>query len=174
MTPLELAPRILAGTPRWVWAVLLLLVVLGGRRLRPRRTHLAAAAIAPTAFFIWSLLGAVAATRVAGAGSVASVWAGAVAFGVLTVRIHRGPRPVRLEGGVFNFPATAVPLLLYMVIIWTRYALGVWAVLDPSLAPALGLIAVSISAATAGRFVADFTPLLRETLAGARAQRLQA
>ena len=63
MTPLELAPRVLAGTPPWVWAVLGLLIFLGVRRLRPKRTRLGVAALAPAAFVIWSLSGVAALAR---------------------------------------------------------------------------------------------------------------
>lgn len=168
MSPLELAPRILAGTPPWVWAVLLLLVVLGARRLKPKRTRLATAALAPAAFVVWSLSGALALARAGSPGLAPAVWVGALGAGALTVLIHRGPRPAHLGGGLFAFPATAAPLLLYLAVFWARYALGVWAALEPALAFELGLIAVAISAATAGRFLADFAPLLRTALSPAR------
>lgn len=168
MSGAELAPRILAGTPPWVWAVLLLLVFLGVRRLRPRRTRLAVAALAPAAFLIWSLSGVLALARSGSAALVLMVWAAALAAGWLTVLVHRGPRPAHMGGGVFDFPATLTPLLLYMAVFWTRYVLGVWAVLEPVRAHELGLVAVAISAATAGRFVADFLPLLRTVLSPAR------
>lgn len=173
MTPLELAPRVLAGTPPWVWAVLGLLIFLGVRRLRPKRTRLAVAALAPAAFVIWSLSGVAALARSGPTGLVLGVWAAALAAGALTFLLHRGPRPAHLGGGVFAFQASVTPLLLYMTVFWARYALGVWAVLEPARAFELGLVATAISAATAGRFLADFAPLLRAALSGARAPLLE-
>lgn len=164
MSAVELAPRILAGTPLWVWAVLLLLVALGARRLRPKRTHLLVAALAPTAFTVWSLSGVAGATRLGPASLVIGVWAAALVVGALTVKLHRGPSIEHLGGGVFAFPATAVPLLQYLTVFAIRYALGVAAALDPASAFAYGFAGVAVSAATAGRFIADFTLLLRQLL----------
>jgi hypothetical protein len=161
MSPIELVPRILAGTPPWVWAVLALLVFLGTRRLKPKRTHLAVAAIAPVAFTIWSLTAVLAAARAGSAGLVIGVWAAALAGGALTALVHRGPRPTHEGAGVFLFRASAVPLLIYLSVFIARYGLGVWSALEPDRARTLGLIAIAISAATAGRFIADFLPLVR-------------
>jgi hypothetical protein len=41
---------ILMHTPLYVWVLFALLIFLGARRLKPRRTHLALAALAPWAF----------------------------------------------------------------------------------------------------------------------------
>ena len=161
MSPMELASRILAGTPPWVWAVLGLLIVLGVRRLRPRRTHLAIAALAPTAFTLWSLTAVAAAARVGSTALVLGVWAAALAAGACTVLVHRGPRPEPQGGGVFLFAGSVVPLLIYLFVFLARYVLGVWSALEPDLARPLSLVAIAISAATAGRFIADLLPLLR-------------
>jgi hypothetical protein len=161
MSLIELVPRILAGTPPWVWAVLALLVFLGGRRLKPRRTHLAVAAIAPVAFTIWSLTGVLAAAQAGSAGVVIGVWGAALAAGVLTILVHRGPKPTHEGAGVFLFRASVIPLLVYLSVFLARYGLGVWSALEPDRARTLGLAAIAISAATAGRFIADFLPLVK-------------
>ena len=163
MTAIDYVPRVLANTPPWVWGVLVLLVVLGVRRLKPRRTHLALAALAPLAFIVWSLTGTAIAAR-GSAGLVAAVWAGALVLGALTVFVHRGRRPMPLGGATFLFPATATPLGLYMLVFWARYGLAVWSAFQPALALELTLAAIAISAATAGRFAADFVPLLRAAI----------
>jgi hypothetical protein len=62
---------------------------------------------------------------------------------------------------VFLFAGSIVPLAIYLAVFTARYALGVWSALEPELAPTLTLMAIAISAATAGRFVADFLPLVR-------------
>jgi hypothetical protein len=45
--PMKTASIIIAHTPVYVWLILALLMFLGVRRLKPRRTHLALAALAP-------------------------------------------------------------------------------------------------------------------------------
>ncbi len=165
MSFVELAPRVLQGTPPWVWVVLALLVFLGVRRLKARRVHLAVAAIAPVAFTVWSLTGVMAASRIGTPLAVIGVWTAAFAAGALTAFVHRTPRPMHLGGGVFLFPASVVPLLLYLSVFAVRYGLGVAAALRPEAAFPLGLAAVAVSSATAGRFTADILPRIREALA---------
>lgn len=162
MTLADYVPIVLGRTPIWVWVVLALLITLGIRRLKPRRTRLVVAAIAPVAFAIWSLMGVYAAARSGSAATVLAVWAVSGALGAMSALVHRGPRPAHLGGGVFLFCGTVAPLLIYMGVFWTRYGLAVWAGFQPELAVPLTLAAVAISAATAGRFLADFAPLLLE------------
>lgn len=88
MTVADYVPRVLGNTPPWVWGVLMLLVVLGVRRLKPRRTHLLVAALAPTAFTAWSLTGVLAAAQGVSTALVAAVWASALILGGLTVFVH--------------------------------------------------------------------------------------
>lgn len=164
MTIADYVPLVIKGTPPWVWAVLVLLIVLGVRRLKPRRTHLGVTVIAPVAFMLWSLTGVAAAMRLGDGGLVIGIWAAALALGMLSAFIFKRRRPAYLGGGVFLFAASAVPLLIYMIVFWTRYGLGVWAAFEPALSFRLTLAAVAISAATAGRFAADFAPLFREVL----------
>lgn len=152
---------ILAGTPPWVWAVLALLVFLGWRRLKPRRTRLEVAAIAPAAFLIWSLAAAAGLAGAAGIGLTAGVWAAAFALGAASFRLRIGERPSQLPDGRFLFPATPVPLIVYAGIFILRYALGIAAPFHPDLTTELGLVGLAVSALTAGRFVADFLVLLR-------------
>lgn len=52
---MDIAHRILSGTPTFVWFILAGLLMLGVRRLSPRRTHIAVAAAAPIDFTAWRL-----------------------------------------------------------------------------------------------------------------------
>ncbi len=158
---MELAGRVVSGTPAWVWAVLVLLIVLGWRRLKPRRTRLALAALAPTAFLLWSLTTAAGLGDAAGIREVWGVWVAAFAAGAASAPIRLGPRPTPLPDGAFLFPGTPFPLIVYAGVFTARYTLGVTAAFRPDLANALGLAGLAISAVTAGRFAADLALLLR-------------
>lgn len=119
------------------------------------------AAIAPLAFTVWSLSSVLAASRQGSAALLVGVWAAALLLGALTVFAHRDPRPTPQGGGVFLFAGTVAPLLIYLSVFAARYGLAVWAGFQPALALQLTLAAVAISAAAAGRFIADLAPLLR-------------
>ena len=155
---------IIIHTPLYVWLVLGLLLFMGIRRLKPRRTHLALAALAPAIFFTWSATAA--ALIYFGGDNQAPVVAWAIAFlaGALSSPIRTVPRPVHVHGWIFQYSATRLPLTLYMLLFATRYGLGIWAGFVPAMADTLGLTALALSAFTAGRTLADFVPPLATAL----------
>ncbi|PSJ41921.1 hypothetical protein [Allosphingosinicella deserti] len=151
---------ILTHTPLYVWVLLVLLLFLGARRLKERRTHLALAALAPASFFVWSV--ATAALLFFGGDKAAASIAWPLAFlgGALSGPIRTVPRPSHVHGWVFHYAATRLPLTVYLLLWSTRYGLGIWAGFVPAMAGTLGLVALALSAFTAGRTFADFLPLL--------------
>ena len=167
---MDLLRIILAHTPIYVWAVLVLLLVMGIRRLRPRRTHLAKAALAPAGFFLWSLVTAAMMFVHLHAWTVVVCWGIAFAAGASSGPIRTVPRPAHVEGWVFVYSATWQPLAFYMLLFATRYGLGIWAGFVPSMADTLGLVGLSLSAFTAGRTVADFIPPLMTAFTSTKAR----
>ena len=158
---LDLLRRIVAGTPPYVWLILALLLAIGVRRLKPRRTPLAVAAAAPIGFTAWTSA-TIAGTLAAGdGGTVVAITLAAAAVGFLSGPFRLVARPVHLGGGIFAFPATYVPLVCYMLIFWTRYPLEVLAHVRPWQAATFASVGSALSALTAGRTIADFLPLAR-------------
>lgn len=157
---METGRIIVTHTPVYVWVLLALLLFLGVRRLKPRRTHLALAALAPMGFFSWSVI--TAGLLFSGGDKGIAVFAWGVAFlaGALSGPIRTVPRPAHVHGWVFQYAATTLPLTLYMLLWATRYGLGIWAGFVPAMADTLGLAGLTLSALTAGRTVADFIPPL--------------
>ena len=119
---MDTAHIIVAHTPLYVWGVLALLLFLGGRRLKPRRTHLALAALAPAGFFVWSV--ATAASLFFGGDKGAAIVAWSLAFlgGALSGPIRTVPRPSHVHGWIFQYAATRQPLTLYLLLWSTRYS----------------------------------------------------
>ncbi len=152
------------NTPWWVYAVLAFLLVLGVRRLKPRRNPLVVAALAPGGFLVWSAVAAIALARAEPALLVAATRGTGFVLGALSAPVRLVPRPVPVARGVFLFAPSLVPLAAYMLIFWTRYGLEVWAAFVPRLDTELAFAGLTISALTAGRTVGDFLPLVRQTL----------
>jgi hypothetical protein len=150
----------LAHTPVYVWAVLALLVVLGVRRLRPRQTHLAKAALAPAGFFIWSMATAALMFGRLDAWAVVACWGIPFAAGAASGRVRTVARPKHVSGWVFIYSASLQPLAFYMLLFAARYGLGIWAGFVPSAADVSALLGLSLSAFTAGRTLGDFIPPL--------------
>jgi hypothetical protein len=155
---MDTARIIVTHTPLYVWVLFLLLLFLGARRLRPRRTHLALAALAPMGFFTWSVLAASLVFAEGDKGAAVAAWSAAFMAGALSGPVRTVPRPAHVHGWIFQYAATALPLTLYMLLWATRYGLGIWAGFVPAMADNLGLAALAHSALTAGRTLADFFP----------------
>jgi hypothetical protein len=161
---METARIIATHTPVYVWLVLALLLFLGVRRLKPRRTHLVLAALAPVGFFTWSVLAAGSLFFGGNEGTAVIAWGFAFLIGALSGPIRTVPRPKHIHGWVFDYSATALPLTLYILLWATRYGLGIWAGFVPTMSDTLGLAGLTLSALTAGRTLADFIPPLATAL----------
>lgn len=147
-------------TPMWVWLCLALLLFLGVRRLKPRRTHLAVAALAPVGFILLSVT--TAAPFIFNGDELAPVllWGAAIVGGACTVRLRSVERPVHVGGWFFDFAPSLAPMAIYLLLFSMHYGLEIWAGFDPSVSASLALLRLVLSAATAGRTAADFIGLL--------------
>jgi hypothetical protein len=148
---------ILTHTPLYVWGILALLLFIGIRRLKPRRTHLAVAALAPAGFIAWSVATAIL-LFLGGNQAAAMAWPVAFLAGAASGPIRTVPRPKHVHGWLFDYSATRLPLILYLLLFVTRYGLGIWAGFVPAMAPTLALAGLALSAFTAGRTCSDFLP----------------
>lgn len=166
---METTRIIMLHTPTYVWVFLVLLLFLGVRRLKERRTHLALAALAPMGFFTWSAFAAGLLFFSGETGTALIAWPVAFWAGALSGPIRTVPWPTHVNGWVFAYAPTALPLILYLLIWATRYGLGIWAGFEPAMAENLGLLGLTLSALTAGRTAADFIPPLATALRARRA-----
>ena len=125
--------QILLHTPKWVFAVFVLLAWLGGRQLVANRIGLNRVLVMPVAMAGLSFWGVV---SVSGE-SAGALLGWAMAALLLMVLVLRRPLPAttRYDAAArqFEVAGTAVPLMLMMGIFLTKYVVGVSLALHPEL-----------------------------------------
>jgi len=123
---------ILAGTPPWVWAILALIVVLGGRAMRPSTVAPLRVAVLPAISTIIALSILAFSTRLAVAAPafLCGAVAGGAAGAFWANRLAIEPRP---DQGVIAMPGTAFWLVFGLGFFLTRYVLTVHLVLHREL-----------------------------------------
>jgi hypothetical protein len=149
---LAYASNILGGTPLWVWALFLYLMIQGARRLRPRVVDARRLAIVPFIFIAWGLSGL--ASRPFDAGTIALCWiAGAVFGGILGPLT--GPKLLAADRTrtLAHLPGSKAPLIRNIVIFGSHYALNVAAAILPAMAGGLLRADIAVSGASAGYFI---------------------
>jgi hypothetical protein len=168
--------QILIHTPLWVFALFLLLLWLGMRRMWTGRERLSRVTLLPLAMVGLSLYGVASAF---GDSSLALAgWAAGVP--VLAAIVLRRPLPagVRYDPASrrFTVPGSVVPLALMMGIFFTKYVVGVKLALDPALAHQAGfaLAVGTLYGAFSGTFAARAVRLWRLALQSERAAALSA
>ena len=159
---------VLLHTPAYVWLLLATAITLGARRLKPRRRHLAIAAIAPALFLVWGLVTAVSIEAHPRAVVAVSAWC--FTLGAASTALRAAPRPQWVRGWIFDFAPTRLPMLAYLCLFCAHYGIGIWAGFAPQLSGPLSLARLSLSALTAGRTCADFLPLLLQGLSASRSR----
>ena len=148
---------IVTGAPAWVYVLLVVLILLGARRLRTREMPVIVAMIAPAAFLAWSIAGVIVFAAQAGAGIAVGAWFAGAAVGALTAVLLPEPRGQRLRGGTVCFSGSWVPLILYVGVFVVRFACGAWAAIKPEQAVIATTIGVAVSAAMTTRLVVGVT-----------------
>ena len=156
---IDILAGVLAHTPAYVWLLLAAALMLGARRLKPRRTHLAVAALPPALFMALGLW--FAASIEAHFVYVAAIWGTSFTLGAATSPLRLVPRPKPVSGLLFDFAPSAVPITAYLCIFSAQYGLGIWSGLVPELSDRLSLVALGVSGLTAGRTIADLLLILR-------------
>jgi len=169
--------QIILHTPKWVFAVFVLLVWLGARQLLSGSVSLAkvtAMPIAMTALSVFGVLSAFGDSLGALLG-----WAAAAAALIALVLQRPLPATTRYDAAAreFHVAGSAVPLMLMMGIFFTKYVVGVALAMHPELRQQAGFaIAIPVLyGAFSGIFAARAVRLWRlaiatdDMAAGARA-----
>lgn len=119
---IDMVGIVVVHTPTYVWLLLGAAVMLGARRLKPRRRHLAIAALPPALFIAIGLW--FAASVEAPFLHVAVIWTSSFGLGAATSRLRLVPRPKRVRGLLFDFPPSPIPIMAYLCIFSVHYGLG--------------------------------------------------
>lgn len=127
-----------------MYALLVVLIVLGLRRLRTREVPVGVALLPTIAFAVWTLIGSGRFAATAGGVVAAIAVAGGCALGGVSAIVAPEPRATRLPGGRLRQPASWIPLALYLVVFGVRFASGAWAAIRPDQA----LLAIAVGVAT--------------------------
>jgi uncharacterized membrane protein len=170
---LMIVRQILAGTPLWVWGLLAGLVVLGVAQARARQIGLVRASIVPVAMGGLSLLSIV---SVFGASpAVLGSWLAAGLVLALLVMLQGAPAGTRYDAATrrFDLPGSWVPLVLFLAIFATRYAVSVSFAMHPGLKADAGfaLAVAALYGVFTGLFAGRAARLVRLALRPATASR---
>lgn len=126
----EFIRQVLKGTPVWVWAILIALVVLGVKQLRPRVVSRYSVLIAPVAFLLVGLMAA-------GRGPMAfSAWAATLlATAAFTFFVWQPTAGARYDASSdrLNLPGSVIPMLLMLSIFLLNYVVNVVLAINPAL-----------------------------------------
>jgi hypothetical protein len=155
------AAIILRETPAWAYVVLLLLFVLGTRRIKSRSTSLVGLAVVPIVFLAWSIVGAVIFGNTTGYVAAASLWLGCLLGGLLSFRLIGPPQGHWTDRQRFTRTGSLWPLIVYVGIFFFRYSLEIWAGFVPQQALVANGLAVTVSGVMAGRTLGDLAVALR-------------
>jgi len=125
--------QIILHTPKWVFAVFVLLVWLGARQLLSGSVSLAKVTVMPIAMTALSVFGVLSAFG----DSLGALLGWAAAAVALTALVLQRPLPAttRYDAAAreFHVAGSAVPLMLMMGIFLTKYVVGVSLALHPEL-----------------------------------------
>ena len=125
----EFAIQILKGTPIWVWAILVALIYLGTKQLKPRVVKRYSVLIAPVVFLFVGL-------AASGRGPVGFVtWAvSLIALAGFTFFAWKptGGARFQAEGDRLHLPGSAVPMLIMLSIFLLNYAINVVLAINPA------------------------------------------
>jgi hypothetical protein len=155
---------IVTGTPLWVWALLVLLLVLGIRALWPTTAPLWRLAILPTVFFVWGLYGLF--TLHSLTLQRLLPWAVALAAGIGAGLAIAGLSKIRADKTrhAVHIPGSALTLILSLLIFATKYVFGVLHARRPDLFAEvwLWLPEIAVSGLLTGMFVGRFAGLVQQ------------
>lgn len=144
---------ILQGTPTWVFALLVVLVWLGAKRLRPSTMSLARVWTVPAIFIFWGLSG-----LFAHSGSpldIASHWLVGAALGAGLGAWSPSPDALRFDhrNRLVHQPGSVLPLLRNLAIFAGHYLLQVFAATHPHLRDSAMGWDLYVSGFSAGFFI---------------------
>jgi hypothetical protein len=157
---MQIAVRILANTPVWVFALLGYLIWQGWQGLRPRTQPIWRMLIVPLVFFLMGL------SRLAinsdnGLAPLLAWLAAALLFASLA--LYRGPRLLGVDrtNGKVTRPGSAIPLVRNITVFTLQYGVAVAAAMKLEPHAAVAIIGHAVSGACAGYFSGWTAALLR-------------
>jgi hypothetical protein len=126
----EFVGQVLKGTPAWVWAILVALIVLGVKQLRTRVVSRYSVLIAPVVFLFVGLMGA-------GRGPVGfTAWAlTLLATAAFTFFLWQPTGGARYDASTdrLHLPGSVIPMLLMLAIFLLNYVINVTLAINPAL-----------------------------------------
>ncbi|BBK31709.1 hypothetical protein EDC65_0513 [Stella humosa] len=129
---MEMLLTIVARTPPWVWVVLVIVLVIGFRGLRPQRSSPRRLLITPAVFVAIALV-----QLVISANPLAALpaWLAGMVPGAVIGWVWARGLPFRIDraAGRIETPGTAFWLVVGMLLFACRYALGVYVGMHPEL-----------------------------------------
>lgn len=126
--------QILANTPKWVFALFAVLLLLGLQQMLTRRVGLTRITLLALGLSGFSLVGTVSAFADMPVALLAWLAGGALSFGLTLQRPLPAGTAYDAARQRFTVPGSAVPLALMMGLYFTKYAVGVSVALQPALA----------------------------------------
>ena len=157
---MQIAFRILANTPPWVFALLAYLIWQGWQARRPRTQAIWRMLIVPLVFFLMGLSRLVS-TRDHGLEPLMAWLVAAILFGALA--LWRGPKLLAVDRarGVVTRPGSAGPLIRNVTVFSLQYGVAVATAMKLEPHAAVAIIGHAVSGASAGYFSGWAAALLR-------------
>jgi hypothetical protein len=148
---MQIAVRILANTPIWVFALLAYLIWQGCQSLRSRTQPIWRMLIVPLVFFLMGLSRLVMA-RDNGLEPLLAWFAAALLFALLA--LYRGPRLLAVDrkSGQVTRPGSVIPLARNITVFVLQYAVAVATAMKLEPHAAVAIIDHAVSGASAGYF----------------------
>ncbi len=156
---MDIATRILSGSPWWVYGLLALLIWLGLQAARPRTVSLSRVLIAPAVFIGWGIVSLMLRSNF----SDALIWLGTAACGAAFVVLVTSIDGVVADrrAGLVRVPGSIAPLARFLAIFIAKYALAVAMSIRPDLRDLLAPWDIGVSGLAAGYFVGWLLAFLR-------------
>jgi len=157
---MQIAFRILANTPLWVFPLLAYLIWQGWQARRPRTQAVWRMLVVPLVFFLMGLSRLVLA-RDHGLEPLLAWLAAAIPFGALA--LWRGPKLLAVDRarGVVSRPGSAAPLIRNVTVFSLQYGVAVATAMKLEPHAAVAIIGHAVSGASAGYFSGWAAALLR-------------
>lgn len=143
------------NTPLWAYAVLVLLIVLGVRRLKRRSTTLLRLTLAPTVFFLWSLVSLLDFAATIGLATGLMIWVAGLTIGWMSLRRFVPSRAVWQDSRHTVREGSIAPLAVYLSLFSLRYALEIWVGFNPDRIVIASALALAASSLVSGRTPGD-------------------
>ncbi len=159
--------QILTHTPNWVFAVFVVLLWQGLKQTLPRTVGINRATLVPLAMTALSLYGVVSAFGDTPQSLLTWAVGATLAFAIYFPLVSADQIQYDANSRRFQVPGSVIPLILFMGIFLTKYAVGVSIRLQPALAhdSSFALTIGLLYGAFSGVFLARATQLWRVALA---------